>query len=160
MNSVIPAKAGTAPAVCVCILALLAGCAYQPLSQTNLQEAQSRWAATHCSRYRLRLDIAGDRIEAGNFSVEVDGPNTRVTRNGRVLEHPDAFYSVEGLFHFLANEIELGHDPPRFFEAAPDATVYQQIIYDKTWGYPQRYVRAISGTSHNITLDIKDFSTR
>ena len=126
-----------------------------PLTRAALKESQLRWAANGLPSYRLELEVAGDKIETGAFVIEVR--NNRIdfaTRNDQELQEPDHFYTVDGLFKFLSNELELGQEPGRYFGASPNSRIYMNVHFHKTLGYPIRYLRAVTETKQNITVTV------
>ena len=128
----------------------------EPLVRGALEAGEQLWKMQGRSDYTLYLEIAGDKIKSGEFVAEVKGNKLiSVTRNGQALKTPDNFYTIEGLFNFLHDEIDLGRSPARYFNAPADSKVHQFMLLDKELGYPKRYVRSVFGTKHNITLEIE-----
>jgi len=128
----------------------------EPLVRGALEAGEQLWEMQGRSDYTLLLEISGDKIESGEFVAEVKNKKlVSVTRNGQVLKKPDDFYTIEGLFKFLYDEIDLGRSPARYFNAPADSRVHQFMLLDKELGYPKRYVRSVFGTKHNITLEIE-----
>jgi hypothetical protein len=128
----------------------------EPLVRGALEAGEQLWKMQGRSDYTLHLEISGDKIESGEFVAEIKGKKLiSVTRNGQTLKNPDGFYTIEGLFRFLHDEIDLGRSPARYFNAPADSRVHQFMLLDKELGYPKRYVRSVFGTKHNITLEIE-----
>ena len=143
-------------ATAVTLLALVACARGENLTETQLAQAQSRWQQAGPRNYTLTMTITGDRIEEGRFVATVrDGALSSVTRNHRPIARPAPFYTVPGLFDFLSEELEMAAQPGRYWQAARDARVYQRIRFDDRLGYPTRYLRAVTGTEHNVTLDLE-----
>ena len=144
------------------LLAMTLSCAKGgPLTSADLSEARARWGAKGPASYQLVLEIAGDNVETGLFDIEVQqGKIVKASRNGSNLATTDSFYTIPGLFHFLDNELELGKEPGRYFGAAPDARIYMRAHFDPSLGYPTRYLRTITETRHNITVEVKRFAPR
>ena len=127
----------------------------EPLVRSALEAGEQLWERQGRSDYRLHIEISGDKIESGKFVAEIKNKKlSSVTRNGKTLTKPDNFYTIEGLFKFLHDEIDLGRSPARYFNAPADSKVHQFMLLDKELGYPKRYVRSIFGTEHNISLEI------
>ena len=135
---------------------ILVGCSEkEPLVRSALEAGERRWETKGRSDYKLHIEISGDKIESGKFVAEIKNKKLNsVTRNGKTLTKPDNFYTIEGLFKFLHDEIDLGRSPARYFNAPADSKVHQFMLLDKELGYPKRYVRSIFGTEHNISLEI------
>ena len=135
----------------------LVGCAKgESFTPTELRAAEGIWKAQGFQSYALTLEISGDNVETGLFEIEVNqGDIIKATRNGDNLATTDKFYTVDGIFAFLENELELGKEPGRYFGAAPGARIYMRAHFDSELGYPTRYLRAVTDTKHNITVEVK-----
>lgn len=148
-------------AIRVLILALsciwLTQCAKgSAFNEQDLKQARLRWQQNGFNSYYLTLEISGDKVETGVFVLKIkDGRISEATRNGVQLVKPDSFYTIEGIFDFLENELELGQEPGRYFGAAPGARVYMRAHFDPQLGFPTRYLRAVTDTKHNITVEVK-----
>src|SRR5688572_8907406 len=70
------------------------------LTVSALDEAQASWNAGKPPSYRLVVSMEGDRVERGEFDVEVqNGIVTSLKRNGEVVNPSEAQdYSMDGLF--------------------------------------------------------------
>jgi len=137
----------------------LIGCAKgETLTPADLGAAKNMWQQNGFQSYALTLEITGDKIETGLFEIEVNkGEITKATRNGDNLATTDGFYTIDGIFVFLENELELGNDPARYFGAAPGSRIYMRAHFDPQLGYPTRYLRAVTDTKHNIKVEVKSF---
>ncbi|MEZ4272038.1 MAG: DUF6174 domain-containing protein [Myxococcota bacterium] len=140
-----------------CLLVAAIGCAKgEPLTLTAIQDAQARWEARGLHSYRMVLEIDGDLIDSGRFEVEVRHDKiTRLTRNQVAVASRDPFYTVDGFFKFLRDELEMAADPARYWQASPGTNIHQRAHFH-AWGYPTRYLRAVVGTKQNITVVVKD----
>ena len=129
----------------------------EAFSPQDLTKAHNQWKQKGFQSYALTLEITGDRIETGLFEIEVNqGEIIKATRNGDNLATTDRFYTIEGIFQFLGNELELGKEPERYFGAGPGARIYMRAHFDPELGYPTRYLRAVTDTKHNITVEVKE----
>ena len=77
-----------------------------------------------------------------------------------LIENIDPFYSVEGIFGFLTDELAMAKQPTRFWQAAADARIHQRADFHQARGYCRRYLRAVSGTRHSILLEVVDLQPR
>lgn len=140
-------------------LAFLAmgGCAKgDPLTAKAIDAAEARWRAAPMGAYRMRLEITGDRIEEGEFVVEVrDSVVASVTRNGESITTRDDFYTVDGLFDMLRQELEMAAQPQLFWQQPTNSRIYQRALFDEKSGYCRRYLRSVTGTQHNIVITVE-----
>ena len=145
--------------VVVGVLLTTANCAKgEDLTRERLGQAAARWQQASISSYRMTLEITGDRIKAGTFEIEVIRNKIKaVSRNGKNIGSNDRFYSLDGLFKFLDDELEIAKEPARYFNAPSDTRVYLRAHFDPKLGYPTRYLRSVVGTDHNITLEVVHF---
>ena len=136
------------------------GCAKgDPLTPEALKTAQALWQQHNLTSYSVSFKIDGNRIESGKFDIVVDkGDIVKAARNGENLATTDTFYTVKGLFEFLAHELELASEPARYFGAPADARVYLRAHFDPKLGYPTRYLRSVVGTKHQVTVEIVSFT--
>lgn len=128
----------------------------EPLTLDALQEAQARWRASAPNAYTLKIEISGDLVQEGEFEVTVRGDEVvKATRNGQVITTRDAFYTVPGMHAFLREELEMAQNPARYWNASPETRIYQRAHFDPELGYTRRYLRAVTGTQHNVVITIR-----
>ncbi len=144
-------------AICAVLFALLVGCNRgEPLTDSLVTRAQRTWAGHAPAHYKLQMSIEGDKIEDGEFEIEVrNGQVVTATRNGKAFAAKDKFYTITGMFDFFKDELIMGQDAVEYFQATPDAEVHQKLLIDEETGQPKRYFRAVTGTAHSITIKAK-----
>jgi Family of unknown function (DUF6174) len=124
-----------------------------------LTAAKEKWDAHRPQAYRLVIEMSGDRVETGRFEVEVrSGRVTSIRRNGLVI--PAAAgeeYTMEGLFHTLAQELGLA-EKPAMLGAAPGYAVYTTAEFDDVSGRLMRYRRIVGGTSNSIEINVLEYA--
>ena len=137
-------------------VALLTGCTRgDTLTAEGLAAAKARWADQGLTSYRMEVEITGDRVEEGHFRVSVeDGAVTEVSRNDKPVVSRDAFYTIDGMFSMLGDELRMAQQAQRYWQAAEGARVYQRAYFDPDRGYCRRYLRAVTGTQHNIVIEV------
>jgi hypothetical protein len=132
---------------------LLACARGEPLAGDRIEAAERRWQAAGLGDYRLALSIEGDRVQAGDFQIEVRGGTvTSASRNGTAVASRDLFYTVPGLFTFLRDEQGMAAAPERYFGVPAGTPVTQRARFHAELGYPERYLRAVRGTQHGIEI--------
>lgn len=128
----------------------------QPLEAAAIDTAEQRWRDYQLRDYRMELTVEGDRIDSGDFRAEVrGGALVSVERNGEAVSSRDPFYTVPGLYAFMRDELEMAASPERFWGVPPGTAVRQRAQFHREHGYPQRYLRAVSGTQHNVAVQVK-----
>jgi hypothetical protein len=122
-------------------------------------QAELKWSMHKPPSYHLVIEMSGDRVETGRFEVDVRGGRAvGLRRNGLViLPNPEQDYSVEGLFHMLAQELGLAEKPAML--GAPEGyTVYTTAKFDDTTGRLIHYRRIVGGTSNSIDVKVVEFT--
>jgi len=142
------------------LLSASSACSRLPtLTPEILNEAEQKWSTHKPDSYRLLIEMSGDRVETGRFEVEVrSGQISSLRRNGLVIQ-PTAGqeYTMEGLFHMLAQELGLAEKPVAL-GAAPGYAVYTTAKFDDTNGRLIRYRRIVGGTSNSIELNVLEYA--
>ena len=89
---------------------LIAGCSgLGTLTPELLDQAEQRWKASKPTAYHLVVAMKGDRVELGEYDVEVkNNVVISLKRNGDVVDSKvGQDYSMDGLFRILREEIDL-----------------------------------------------------
>jgi hypothetical protein len=146
------------PSVLAALLLLSAACQKSaPLTEQRVSSARKQWAALGLRNYRVRLTIEGDRIQEGDFEIDVrDGRIANLKRNGVPVESRDAFYTVDGMFKFLMDELDMATNPALYWQAPKGTRIHQRAAFHEQKGYVTRYIRAVVGTKHNISIKVSD----
>jgi hypothetical protein len=138
------------------LIGISAACSRLPtLTPQILTEAQEKWNNHKPQSYRLVIEMSGDRVETGRFEVDVRaGHVISLRRNGLIV--PSAAgeeYTMDGLFHTLAQELGLS-EKPAMLGAAPGYAVYATAKFDDMNGRLVRYRRIVGGTSNSIEIKV------
>ena len=130
------------------------------LTLPALDEAQAKWNAGKPASYRLVVSMEGDRVERGEFDVEVqNGIVTSLKRNGEVVTPTEAQdYSMEGLFKIIREEMDLAKNPA-LFGAPAGYSAYLMARFSTTGGL-QHYRRAVGGISNSIDIQVLSFEPK
>jgi hypothetical protein len=141
-----------------CLL-LFAGCGRLPtLKPAILEQAEQKWAMHKPGEYRLVIEMSGDRVEKGQFEVQVhDGQVISFRRNGLMLPpERGQDYSMEGLFHILEEELGLAEKPSML--GAPEGyTIYTTAKFDEITGRLIHYRRIVGGASNSIDINVMKY---
>ena len=139
-----------------------AACGRLPaLTPGILSQAEQKWDAHKPAAYRLVVEMSGDRVETGRFEVEVrSGKVLSLRRNGLVIAaNSGQDYSMEGLFHVLAQELGLAEKPTML--GAPDGyLIYTTAKFDDATGRLIRYRRIVGGASNSIEVNVAEFAEK
>jgi Family of unknown function (DUF6174) len=141
------------------ILLLSTACSRLPaLTPEILSEAQQKWTAHKPASYRLVIEMSGDRVQAGRFEVDVrEGQVVSFRRNGLIISpNPGQDYTMDGLFHMLAQELGLA-EKPTMLGAPPGYSVYMNARFDEDTGRLIRYRRIVGGTSNSIDVHVTEW---
>ena len=141
------------------VLVASASCSRLPtLTSEILAQAESKWKLHKPDSYRLAIEMSGDRVETGRFEVDVRaGHVVTLRRNGLVIR-PTAGqdYTMEGLFHMLAQELGLA-EKPATLGAPPGYSIYTTAKFDETTGRLVRYRRIVGGASNSIEVNVTEY---
>ena len=128
-----------------------------PLTADSLYTAQQQWRAAKPGRYRLAVEMKGDRVEAGRFEILVSGEDVSIRRNGEViLPAKPQDYSMEGWFRMLQQELDLTNSPT-LLGAPPGYSSYPMARFDPNNGRLIRFQRTVGGVQNSIEIDIVEF---
>ena len=122
----------------------------EPLTEQALRAAEARWRERGPTNYDLALEIGGGQEGAHEIQVR-EGRVTRMTTGGKpVPESVWAFWSVEGMFKFLAQELENARNPQRAHGVSDPAAVTLRVQFDADLGYPRYFLRHVTGRQSQI----------
>ena len=143
-------------------LLLAASCSgLSTLTPGALKQAEEKWMAANQTSYRLVVSMEGDRVERGEFEVDVDqGVVTSLRRNGQVVNPASGQdYSMDGLFKIIHEEMDLA-EKPQLLGAPSGYTAYLMARFDGKTGRLQHYRRAVGGVSNSIDIEVLSFEPR
>jgi hypothetical protein len=140
---------------------LLASCSgLSTLTPAILDQAEARWNTSKPASYSLTVTMQGDRVERGEFNVEVEnGVVTSLKRNGIAVKPASGQdYSMDGLFRIIRDELELAKNPSLL--GAPEGyTAYLLASFDGM-GRLRHYRRSVGGISNSIDIEVVKFEVR
>jgi hypothetical protein len=145
--------------VALAAVALFARCsAGQPVTPEALAEARHVWDKAGIHDYDLEWMASGKMT--AHYYVTVRGGKVRkiesIVPDGRRFEvHPaePRFYSVDGLFTTIADELAQLKEPQPFGQ--PKGTkVVMRFTWDPKLGYPRSYRRNVLGTTQELAIDV------
>ena len=139
------------------------GCAGgEPVSSRSLDAARAKWERAGVRDYDLEWGSSG--LNPSHYVVAVRDAKVRtvesVAPDGRRYEVKPAeprFYSVEGLFLTLAEELAQLDAPTPFGQPKGSSTVLR-FSPDPTYGYPDRYRRDVVGAPMSLAIDVIRFT--
>ena len=128
------------------------------LTPESLKAAQQRWEASGPSYYRMVVEMKGDRLEPSKYEVTVrDKEVVKFLRNGQLMTATSGQdYSVEGLFHVLALELDLVKKPEALGAPAGYSS-YPMASFDPNTGRLVRFQRSVGGAKNSIEIDVSEF---
>jgi len=118
-------------------------------------QAETKWRSHKPNAYHLVIQMSGDRVETGQFDVNVLGGKViSLRRNGLVIvPNEGQDYSMDGLFHMLEQEVGLAERPSML--GAPEGyAVYLNARFDDQTGRLIQYRRIVGGTSNSIDVNV------
>lgn len=143
--------------------AMLCGCGTdRELTERSLREARQVWTRAGIKDYDLEWTTTG--LRTAHYRVQVRGGRVEhigsVLPDGReIVVHPAeaSFYSVDGLFATMEEELDQSHaDQP--FGQAPGSAAVLRFDPDPRLGYPRRYRRDVVGATKGLAIDVVKFA--
>jgi hypothetical protein len=146
-------------AMAAVLASLLAGCgSSRELTERSLREARQVWTRAGLRDYDLEWRSSG--LRSGRYRVAVRGGRVEEVRSvlpdGRViLARPGdpSFYSVDGLFQTLEEELEQARSE-RPFGQPSGSTAVLRFDPDPKLGYPRSYRRDVVGAPKGLAIDV------
>ncbi len=158
------------PAGLILIVALMAtslavkgGCAGgDEVTEQSLRKARVRWAKAGIHDYDLEWTSSG--AMNSRYAVAVRGGRVEsvkaVAPDGRThLLKPSEprYYSIDGLFLTIANELAQ-LDQPEPFSRPKGTKAVLQFTADPEYGYPRHYRRDVLGAPAALAIDVVRFA--
>jgi hypothetical protein len=140
----------------------LSGCAGgETVTTQSLQAARQQWEGAGIRSYDLEWTNSGP----GNPRYRVEVRNAVVQRLRIVLPdgttretttHDTGYFSVEGLFKTIADELEqLRTNEP--FGKPKGSSVVMRFTPDPKYGFPRSYRRDVAGSARAVWFDVLQF---
>ena len=126
-----------------------------------LEKAETKWNGSRPSSYRLVVAMEGDRVDRGEFEVQVENNVvTSLKRNGEAVKTASGQdYSMEGLFKIIREEMDLAKNPSTF--GAPSGySAYLMARFNSGSGQLEHYRRAVGGISNSIDIQVLSFGAK
>ena len=106
----------------------------------------------------MKVVVLGQEKHSHEIEVK-DGKVARMRTDG--LDAPERvwnYWSVEGMFLVLEEELANAHAPQRVFGVNDPEDVFEDASFDAMTGVPTRYLRQISGLGRSaMEWEIRDF---
>lgn len=120
------------------------------LTAETLEAAKRRWRDNGPSDYSLEVVVGG--TQQGKHSIEVRrGQVLSMTTSGaEVAPHVRDYWSVEGMFEFLGEELANAQQPESAYGVTDRSQVVLRAVFDDRLGYPRRFLRHVMGRDAEI----------
>ena len=129
------------------------------LTPELLQAARARWSSAAPADYDLDVLVHADRLDDGNFAIQVRGGSViAARRNGIATTGAADAYSIAGLFEILGRELELARNPSAGFGAPAGYRAYLQVRFHPRFGYPEKYRRVVGGATNGVEITVQRFA--
>jgi len=145
--------------ILLALLLIFSACSgVSSLAPESLKAAQQKWETSGPAYYRMVIEMKGDRMEPSKYEVTVrDKEVIKFVRNGQLMSaNSGQEYSVEGLFHVLALELDLTKKPEAL-GAPPGYSSYPMASFDAKTGRLVRFQRSVAGAKNSIEIDVREF---
>lgn len=117
----------------------------EPLTEEALRAAERRWGERGPRGYAL--DVKVDGVQHGRHAIRVrDGKVVAMTTGGAAVpENVWTYWTVEGMFRFLAEELDNSRQPLASYGVSDPAQVVLRADFDPELGYPRAFMRHVMG---------------
>jgi hypothetical protein len=132
----------------------------EPLTAAGLEAAEARWRDAGPRDYDLAVSVRG--AQSGEHRVEVRGGRVVAMTTGGAPVDPRVwpYWSVEGLFRFLREELAAAERPREAHGADGSAQVVLRVAFDGELGYPRRFLRHVLGGGAGIEWEVTGLAPR
>lgn len=127
------------------------------LTAESLAAARERWEAEGPADYTLEIEMRGT-LEDRRL-VEVRDHRVVDMRVGAGAASRDSwsYWSVEGLFDFLRQELANAADPPPELGITDPSQIVLKARFDRRTGYPQYFLRHLLGRQQSTEWEVVRF---
>ena len=129
----------------------------EELTREGLAAARAVWKGRQIFNYRLTVDIEGAQHGLHEITVR-DGSVVSMTTEGAAV--PRAvweYWTVEGMFRFLEDELAAREDPEPVHGVQDPGHVVLRARFDPDRGYPRTFFRHVMGRGAAIRWEIRQF---
>jgi len=127
------------------------------LVSESLTEARARWEADGPESYDIVVQTSGSMVAEHRIEVR-NGAVQKMTTGGKEATPGSwEYWSVDGLFDFLATEIRNGQDSLRAYGVDPGSVVLR-VRFNDEFGYPEFFLRHVLGKGMAIEWRVEEFS--
>lgn len=128
----------------------------ETLTADRLDEARRRWQQEGPVSYVLEVETKG-AVGATHRIVVREGEVVEMTTGGRDASRSAwEYWSVEGLFDFLATELANASDPRQAYGSGVSEVILR-ARFDPDLGFPSHFLRHILGRQQSIEWNVIGF---
>ena len=130
------------------------------LTRSELDDARERWRTHGPASYTLAIQMAGRLTDHRTITVE-NGTVVEMTVDGEPASETSwEYWSVEGLFSFLEDELDNKADPPPSLGVSGPDQIVLRARFDPDLGYPSRFLRHLLGRQMGTEWEVVEFEAR
>jgi len=123
----------------------------ETLTREMLETARARWNEHGLRDYDMEVAVTG--VQVGHHAISVRGGRVVAMTTGAepVAQSAWAYWSVDGMFRFLSDELSNAENPQRAFGGDE---VVLSAVFDEQRGYPRRFLRHVMGRRAGVEWTI------
>lgn len=127
----------------------------EPLVAADLEAAAARWREKGVEDYDLEVSVRG--VQQGEHRIEVRRGRVVAMTTGGSPVAPSSwdYWSVEGLFRFLREEMRNAQRPREVHGVDDSSQVVLRAAFDPGLGYPRRFLRHVLGGRPGIEWEVR-----
>ena len=129
----------------------------EPLTEKTLRTAGERWRSRGLENYDLEVEVRG--VQKGRHSIQVRGGRVvhMTTGGADAPAHVRKFWTVQGMFDFLAEELRHAAQPEKVYGVSDPSQIVLRAEFDSDLGFPRRFIRHVMGRSVGIEWEVRSF---
>lgn len=129
----------------------------EPLTPETLARARATWEASGISDYEFELELSGALEDTRVIRVRRGKVVSMEAGGAAVPESAWPYWSIDGLFDAMSEELANLAQPARVFGVDDPARVHLQAEFDRDHGYPRFFLRHVMGTQRSVEWRVVRF---
>jgi len=131
-----------------------------PLTTERLTAARQLWQENGPADYEVTIELGGALSDTRLIRVQDRAVVHMETDGIEVPESAWPYWTVDGMFGFLEQELRNAADPSRTYGVQDPDRIVLQAEFDPELGYPRHFLRHVLGTGQSVEWTTVAFHPR